>query len=92
MLAVVMLAALVLVVTEPGPASIVALIWLFGVVLFVGLRRRAAGRTDLPSWLSRLVARIPQMREEQRQRSERRLLLQQDRNLERRLSFAGRAE
>jgi hypothetical protein len=35
---------------------------------------------------------VPQTREERRQRNERRLLLQQDRNLERRLSFAGRGE
>jgi preprotein translocase subunit SecA len=54
--------------------------------------RGRSGRTGLPSWLSRFVARIPQMREGQRQRGERRLLLQQDRNLERRLSFAGRGE
>ena len=56
------------------------------------LRRRAAARTGLAWWLTRFVARLPQMREEGRQRSERRLLLQHDRNLERRLSFAGRAE
>jgi preprotein translocase subunit SecA len=56
------------------------------------LRGRAAGRTGLPWWLTRLVARLPQMREERRQRGERRLLLQQDQHLERRLSFAGRGE
>jgi preprotein translocase subunit SecA len=56
------------------------------------LRGRAAAGTGLPWWLTRFVARLPQMREERRQRSERRLLLQQDRNLERRLSFAGRGE
>jgi preprotein translocase subunit SecA len=56
------------------------------------LRARAAGRTGLPWWLARLVARLPQMREGRRQRAERRLLLQQDQNLERRLSFAGRGE
>ncbi len=60
--------------------------------LRAALRGRSAVHIGLPLWLSRLVARIPQMREERRQRAERRLLLQQDQNLERRLSFAGRGE
>ena len=56
------------------------------------LRRRAGRPAGLSGWMARLVARLPQMREERRQRSERRLLLQHDRQLERRLSFAGRGE
>jgi preprotein translocase subunit SecA len=56
------------------------------------LRRRAGRPAGLSGWMGRLVARLPQMREERRQRSERRLLLQHDRQLERRLSFAGRGE
>jgi hypothetical protein len=46
----------------------------------------------LPAWLGRIVARIPQQREERRQRGDRRLLLEQDERAERRLSFAGRGE
>ena len=60
--------------------------------LRAALRGRAAGHAGLPGWVARLISRVPQMREERRQRSERRLLLQQDRHLERRLSFAGRGE
>jgi preprotein translocase subunit SecA len=56
------------------------------------LRGRAAGGASLAGWLGRVIAWVPQMREERRQRNERRLLLQQDRNIERRLSFAGRGE
>jgi preprotein translocase subunit SecA len=46
----------------------------------------------LPAWLGRIVGRIPQQREERRQRGERRLLLEHDERTERRLSFAGRGE
>jgi preprotein translocase subunit SecA len=46
----------------------------------------------LPGWLAVLVARLPQWREERRQRAERRLLLEHDERAERRLSFAGRGE
>jgi preprotein translocase subunit SecA len=56
------------------------------------LRTRTSGRTRLPGWVGRLVAWAPQTREERRQRAERKLLLQQDRHLDRRLSFAGRRE
>ena len=56
------------------------------------LSARASDRTRLPGWVARLVAWAPQTREERRQRAERRLLLQQDRHLDRRLSFAGRRE
>ncbi len=56
------------------------------------LRARALDRARLPGWVARLVAWAPQTREERRQRAERKLLLQQDRHLERRLSFAGRRE
>jgi preprotein translocase subunit SecA len=56
------------------------------------LGARASGGTGLPGWAARLVAWAPQIREERRQRAERRLLLHQDRHLERRLSFAGRGE
>jgi hypothetical protein len=56
------------------------------------LYARASGRADLPGWAARLVAWAPQMREERRQRGERKWLLEQDRHFERRLSFAGRGE
>ena len=56
------------------------------------LRARASGRAALPRWAAKLVAWAPQMLEQRRQRAERKLLLEQDRHLERRLSFAGRAE
>jgi len=56
------------------------------------LRRHAASLTGLPGSIARLVAWLPQKREERRQRSERKLLLQHDQQLERRLSFAGRGE
>jgi preprotein translocase subunit SecA len=56
------------------------------------LRARASRLGDLPAWLARLIAWVPQMREERRQRAQRKSLLQHDRHLERRLSFAGRAE
>jgi preprotein translocase subunit SecA len=56
------------------------------------LRARASGRARLPGWVTRFIAWAPQAREERRQRAERKLLLQQDRHLEGRLSFAGRRE
>ncbi|HTS52725.1 MAG TPA: hypothetical protein VMH26_05585 [Burkholderiales bacterium] len=56
------------------------------------LAARASGGTSLAVWAARLVAWAPQIREERRQRAERKLLLHQDQQLERRLSFAGRAE
>jgi preprotein translocase subunit SecA len=60
--------------------------------LLFALRARASRQAGLPEWLARLIAWVPQMREERRQHAERKLLLQQDRHLERRLSFAGRGE
>ena len=56
------------------------------------LGARATRRGGLSKWLAGLIARVPQAREESRQRAERRLLLEQDRQLDRKLSFAGRAE
>jgi preprotein translocase subunit SecA len=46
----------------------------------------------LPGGLATPVSRLPQWREERRQRGERRLLLEHDERAERRLSFAGRGE
>jgi preprotein translocase subunit SecA len=62
-----------------------------------GLVRRAAtamagARRLLPARVGALLARLPQVAEERRQRAQRKLLLQQDRNSEGRLSFAGRGE
>jgi preprotein translocase subunit SecA len=56
------------------------------------LRSRASVSGGLSKWIARLVARAPQAREESRQHAERKLLLEQDRQLDRKLSFAGRAE
>jgi len=53
---------------------------------------RASKPSGLPAWTAKLLAWAPQLREERRQRAERKLLLQQDQQLERRLSFAGRRE
>jgi preprotein translocase subunit SecA len=62
-----------------------------------GLVRRAAtamagARRLLPARVGAFLARLPQVAEERRQRAQRKLLLQQDRNSEGRLSFAGRGE
>ncbi|HXX11662.1 MAG TPA: hypothetical protein VEK05_09110 [Burkholderiales bacterium] len=56
------------------------------------LGARATTRGRLSQWLAGLIARVPQGREKSRQRAERKLLLEQDRQLDRKLSFAGRAE
>jgi preprotein translocase subunit SecA len=61
--------------------------WLRGL-----LARVLGGARPLPGRLGSWLARYPQMREERRQRAERRLLLEQDRRSERALSFAGRGE
>jgi preprotein translocase subunit SecA len=52
----------------------------------------ARGRRLLPARVGTFLARLPQQAEERRQRAQRKLLLQQDRNSEGRLSFAGRGE
>jgi hypothetical protein len=52
----------------------------------------AGARRLLPARVGALLARLPQVAEERRQRAQRKLLLQQDRNSEGRLSFAGRGE
>jgi preprotein translocase subunit SecA len=52
-----------------------------------------AGRNGaLPAWLGSLLVWVPQKFEERRQRMERRMLLEQDEQIEARLSFAGRGE
>ena len=53
---------------------------------FGGLKR------VLPSRMGKLLAWLPQQREERHHRSQRKLLLQQDRQSEQRLSFSGRGE
>jgi preprotein translocase subunit SecA len=50
-----------------------------------------SGKT-MAVWLGRLIAYVPQRLEERRQRNERKALLAQDNQAERRLSFAGRGE
>jgi preprotein translocase subunit SecA len=50
------------------------------------------GGKPLPPWLGALLAWVPQKLEERRQRVQRRILLQQDAQIEGRLSFAGRGE
>ena len=52
----------------------------------------AGARRLLPARVGAFLARLPQQVEERRQRAQRKLLLQQDRNSEGRLSFAGRGE
>ena len=60
------------------------------------LRRAMAALSSrdrpLPAWLGAFLAWVPQRLEERRQRSERKTLLQQDQQIEGRLSFAGRGE
>jgi len=52
----------------------------------------AGGKPVLPAHLGKLLARLPQTIEERRQHQQRKLLLEQDRQSERRLSFSGRGE
>jgi preprotein translocase subunit SecA len=56
------------------------------------LRPESGSSRALPAWVGRLLAYVPQRLEERRQRTERRMLLAQDKQAEGRLSFAGRGE
>jgi len=52
----------------------------------------AGARPVVPALLGRVLARLPQIIEERRQLHQRKLLLEQDRKSEQRLSFSGRGE
>jgi preprotein translocase subunit SecA len=52
----------------------------------------AGSKRVLPARLGKLLARLPQIIEERRQLHQRKLLLEQDRKSEQRLSFSGRGE
>jgi preprotein translocase subunit SecA len=55
-------------------------------------RKLARGERGIAPALGKVIAHRPQLSEERRQRMERKLLLDQDNQSERRLSFAGQGE